>query len=161
LRSVGSSALSVLSIATVLSGCGTAARIDVRPDVGRQAAVPDAHEVKASLEGFLRERGYALGSDSKHKSVRDHVAYMKALPPTNGISTVEIWYKNFGSRTLGFEVEIQLQSIPQGFGVTVYSQGPNGGSEVRHEADALKEFLNAAFPGREIKLQVWRTGPPA
>jgi hypothetical protein len=57
--------------------------------------------------------------------------------------------------------EVQLQSIPSGFGVTVFSDDPNGGTSVRNDARAIREFLGMFFPDSDIKVLIWHPWPPA
>ena len=153
-------ALTVVGVATFVSGCAAAARIDIHP-MPEQSSASDVRAAQTVLDGYLRTRGYALVSESNSRSARDHATYLKNLPPLDGISILEIWEKSVGSHMQRVRLEVQLQAIPRGFGITVSSDAPNGANEAKSEARTLKEFLDSAFPGQDIKMQTWRSFIPA
>ena len=71
-----------------LLGCASAARIDVEP-IAASSPVPNVYELAPSLDGLLRTLGYEKESESDSKSVREHGAYWKSLPPSGGESLFE------------------------------------------------------------------------
>jgi hypothetical protein len=151
--------VALVGVALVIGGCATSARIDVRPSPG-SPVLPDANDVTPILDQFLRARGYGLESESSIRSIREHANYWKKLPATQGISIVEIWDRFTGSKLIGVRIEVQLQSVPPGgFALTVFSGDPNGAKDVRNEARAFRDFVDATFPGQTIKVQAWRSSP--